>query len=75
MHGLCRISADLWAPQKPKVRQPIVILFPFVWGSPRMQALCGISAHLWAPHKARAKVANSDFVPLYLGIPENAGVI
>ena len=37
-----------------------------VWGAPRMQGLCSISAHLWA---------NSDFVLLYLGTPENAGVM
>ena len=66
MQGLCSISALLWAPQKAGLRQPILILSPFVWGSPRMQGFCSISAHLWA---------NSDFVPLYLGTPENAGVM
>ena len=39
---------------------PSLILFLFVWGSPRMQGLCSISAHLWA---------KCDFGPLYLGIP------
>ena len=66
MQGLCTISAHLWPPHKAGLRQPILILSPFVWGSPRMQGLCSISAHLWA---------NSDFVPLCLGIPENAGVM
>ena len=64
MQGLCSISAHLWAPQKAGLRQPILIVSPFVWGSPRMQGLCSISARLWA---------SSDFDPLYLGIPENAG--
>ena len=50
----------------PPTCGPIPILSSFIWGSPRMQGLCSISAHLWA---------NSDFVPLCLGIPENAGVM
>ena len=57
MQGLCSISAHLWAPEKAGVRQPILILSLFVWGSPRMQGLCSISTHLWALEKA----ANSDF--------------
>ena len=66
MQGLCSISANLWAPQKARLTQPILILSSFIWGPPGMQGLCSISAHLWA---------DSDFVLLHLGTPENAGVM
>ena len=38
MQGLRSASTLLWAPEKAGVRQPILILSPFVWGPPRMQA-------------------------------------
>ena len=44
MQGLCSISAHLWAPKKVRVRQPILILSPFVWVPPRMQAPLAIVA-------------------------------
>ena len=66
----CRGYVAFWPtcgpPKKAGLRQPILILSRFVWISPRMQGLCSISAHLWA---------NSDFVTLHLGTPENAGVM
>ena len=66
MQCLCSISAHLSAPQRAGLRQPILILSSFILGPPTMQGLCSISAHLWA---------NSDFVLLHLGTPENAGVM
>ena len=44
----------LWAPEKARVRQPILIPSPF-WGPPRMQGLHSNSAHLWAPEKAKVR--------------------
>ena len=84
MRGVCSIFAHLWAnsdfvllhfgdPRECSgyvAFRPtcglILILSSFIWGPPRMQGLCSISAHLWA---------NSDFVLLHLGTPENAGVM
>ena len=83
MQGLCSISAHLWAnsdlssfvwgPHECRgyvafapTCGPILIFSSFIWGPSRMQGLCSIFAHLWA---------NSDFVLLHLGAPENAGVM
>ena len=52
MQGLSSTSALFWAPEKAGVRQPFLILSPFVWGPPRMQGLRSTSALLWAPEKA-----------------------
>ena len=49
MQGLHCTSALFWAPEKAWVRQPILILSPFVWGPPRMQGLRSTSALFWAP--------------------------
>ena len=44
MQGLRSTSALFWAPDKAGVRQPILILSPFVWGPPRIEQLF---ARLW----------------------------
>ena len=73
MQGLHFTSTLFWAPEKARVRQPLLILSPFVLETPRMQGLCSTSALFWAPEKARVRQPILMLSPL-LGTPENAGV-
>ena len=52
---LGRTSTLFWAPGKAWVRQPILILSPFVWGRPRMQGLHRSSALFCAPEKTKVR--------------------
>ena len=54
MQGFCCNSAHFWAPEKARVRQPLLILSPLL-GDPRMKELRGSTTHLWAPKKARVR--------------------
>ena len=56
-----------------RVRQPILILSPFV-GDPRERRDDIALPPSFGPPRRRGGAANSDFVPLCLGTPENAGV-
>ena len=62
MQGGHSISALFWAPEKAGVRQPILILSPFVWGSPRMKVYNG--ANVWNPlrrgHKTQIEWMGAD---------------
>ena len=53
--GRKSISALFWAREKARVRQPVLILSFFVWGSPRMQGRGTISALFCAPREARVR--------------------
>ena len=56
------------------VRQPLPILSPFVWGSPRMQGLHSNSVHFWAPEKAGVKQPLLILSPFVWGSPRMQGL-
>ena len=58
---------------RPGCGSQIMILSSYICGSPRMQGCHSVSALFWALEKAGVK-RSSDFVLLYLGIPENAAL-
>ena len=69
-------STLFWAPENAGVRYPFLILFPFDWGSLRMQGLPSNSAVFSPPEKAGVRWPILILSPrLALGTPENAGVM
>ena len=67
-----RTSALFGDPEKARMRHPILISPSFVGVFWRMQVLRCTSTLFGVPKKG--EVANTDFVPLCLGIPEDARV-
>ena len=53
MQVLCSNSALSWAPEKARVRHPLLILPPPpCWGPPRMHGLYNTFALCWGPEEA-----------------------
>ena len=56
------------------MKQPLLILSPFVWGPPRMQELRSTSALLWALKKAGVRQPLVILSPFVWGPPKMQGL-
>ena len=66
MQGFCNNSALFWAPEKAGVRQPLLILFPFV-GDHRQRRGC-VTIPLLGRREGKGEAASSYVVP-FVGDP------
>ena len=71
IQGLTSNSALFWAPEKARMKQPILILSPVL----ATLEIVGVTTHLLAPEKAGVRPPILIFSPhMALGTPENGGV-